>query len=99
MKSMLYAAVLIAIVGCGRDVRTEPPDLPPPPTIVEVPVPYYVPVPDELVAPCQWIASAPQEVIHSVARGRKKCLEVYEANIEGIRQIRGQPVPQQESTP
>lgn len=95
MKSMIYAVFLIAIVGCGRDVRPDP--IPPAPEIIEVPVPYYVPVGDELLAPCQWIKSAPQEVIHSVARGRRKCLEVYEANIEGIRKIRGQPVPQQES--
>lgn len=95
MKSMICVAILILIVGCGRDVRPDP--IPPAPEIVEVVVPHYVPVKDELLAPCHWIRNAPQEVIHSVARGRRKCLEVYEANIEGIRKIRGQPVPQQES--
>ena len=91
MKSMIYVAILITIVGCGRDVR---PDLPPPaPEIVEVVVPHYVPIPDSLLSPCRWRRSAPLEVIPQVARERRKCLEQYEADREAIRRVRGGPVP------
>lgn len=87
-------AVLFALASC-KGTSPERPDSPPPPppTILEVPVAYYVPIPDELLERCNWVRSAPLEDILPVTRGRRYCLEVYEAHIEAIRSLRGSPVP------
>lgn len=95
MKSTICAAILTLLVGCGRDVKPDP-HIPPPPEIVEVPVPHYVPVPGELTAKCNWIRNAPLQDILPVTRGRRHCLEVYEANIDAIRRIQGGAVAKDE---
>lgn len=89
----LAALLLSALVtACTR--QGVKPDAPAdPPTVVEVPVPTYVPIEEELTARCEWVDSAPLEVMPSVTRGRKKCLQQYEGQFDAIRKVQGRPVP------
>lgn len=61
--------------------------------VVEQPVEVYVPIDDKYTEPCDWQRSAPIEQVFEVNRGRKRCLEVYEADRKTIRQIEGKPKP------
>lgn len=87
---LLFPSLFLA--ACTR--QAVKPDLPATPRgIVEVPVEVYVPIVDELVAKCQWRRTAPLTEMPSVARERKGCLELYEANIDAIKLLRGKPAP------
>lgn len=88
----LAALLLSALVtACTRQATK--PDAPQPPTVVEVPVATYVPIDEELTARCEWVAEAPLEVMPKVARGRKKCLQQYEGQLDAIKRVQGRPVP------
>jgi hypothetical protein len=91
MRALLWIPSLF-LVACSR--QAVKPDSPAPvPAIVEVPVPTFVPISDELTARCEWVDSAPLQVIPSVARGRKKCLQQYEGQLDAIKRVQGRPVP------
>ena len=91
MRAFLWLSSLF-LVACGRQGIKS--DLPVTAGgIVEVPVEVYVPIDPSLTAKCSWRAEAPLEVMPSVARERKKCLEFYEANIGAISNAQGKPVP------
>lgn len=91
MRALLWIPSLF-LVACSR--QAVKPDSPAPvPAIVEVPVPTFVPISDELTARCEWRESAPLEVIPSVARERKKCLQQYEGQFDAIKRVQGRPVP------
>lgn len=88
----LAMVVLIAVglVGCQKEEAVRPD---PPPQIIEMPVEVYVEIDKKYLQRCNWIAEAAIEDIFSVARGRKKCLEIYEANLDTIDKIEGTPKP------
>lgn len=90
MRPLLLLALLLPLAACNKAVK---PDLPPAPAIVEVPVEVYVPIDKRLTAKCQWRDQAPLEEIPSVSRGRKKCLQFYEANLDAIGRVQGRAVP------
>lgn len=91
MRALLWIPSLF-LVACGRQaVKPDSPALVP--AILEVPVPTFVPIDAELTARCEWRESAPLEVIPSVARERKKCLQFYETNMDAIKRVQGRPVP------
>lgn len=90
---LLTITLTMAMAACSRDREVVRPMPPPAPTVVEVPVPTYVGIPDSLLTPCTWRKSAPLEVMPAVARERRRCLELYEADREAIRKVRGKPVP------
>lgn len=93
MRVLPIAAALI-LAACARDRQVVRPPAPPPaPVLIEVPVPTYVGIPDALLTRCSWRKSAPLEVMPAVASERKRCLEIYEADREAIRKVRGKPVP------
>lgn len=91
MRALLWIPSLF-LVACGRlPVR---PDIPPRvPEVVEVPVPTYVPIDAKLTERCEWRETAPLEVMPSVSRERKKCLQFYEANLDAISKMQGKPAP------
>lgn len=91
MRALLWIPSLF-LVACSRQAIK--PDSPAAvPAIVEVPVPTFVPIDAELTARCEWVDSAPLQVIPSVARGRKKCLQQYEGQLDAIKRVQGRPVP------
>lgn len=89
-----WLVVLIAgiVTACTRGA-TKPDRPSDPPTVVEVPVEVYVPIERSLLERCKWLDNAPLEQMPSVARGRKGCLQFYEANIDAIGKVQGKPVP------
>ncbi len=87
---MMLIMVLALLVGCaGREVR----DNPPPPEVVTVPVVKYVPIDAQLTKRCEWTRNAKPSQVFPVSNGRKRCLEQYEAQLDGIEQVQGKPVP------
>ena len=62
----------------------------PPMNLVRLPIRDPLPITPVYA---MWRAEAPLEVMPSVARERKKCLEFYEANIGAISNAQGKPVP------
>lgn len=88
----LFWPLPIILAACGRQFTK--PDIPTTPdSVVEVPVQVFVPISSELTARCDWRESAPLEVMPSVARERKKCLQQYEGQFDAIRRVQGRPVP------
>ena len=94
MRKLLLFALAVLLVACGTD-RDLSRGIPPAPEVVQVPVPTFVPIDKRLTARCTWRKSAPLEVMPSVARERKKCLEQYEGQLDGIEKVQGKPVPNQ----
>lgn len=95
MRLFIIATACLLLAACSTwKQKPAPYDPLPTPGVVEVPVPTYVKIDPALTKRCPWIRSAPLEEIPSVARGRKKCLDIYEANLKAIELVEGQPVPQ-----
>lgn len=95
MRPILLLVLFPLLTACyGKGTVRQPP---PAPEVIRVPVPTYVPIDAELTARCQWRKSAPLEVMPSVARERKKCLQFYEANLGAIERVQGKPVPPPET--
>lgn len=91
MRALLWLPSIL-LAACSRQAIKH--DIPTTPAgVVEVPVEVYVPIDAELTAKCPWRESAPLEVMPSVARERKKCLQFYEGNLDAIQQVQGKPVP------
>ena len=91
MRALLWLPSIL-LAACGRQIIK--PDIPTTPAgIVEVPVQVFVPIDPDLTAKCEWRESAPLEVMPSVARERKKCLQQYEGQLDAIRRVQGRPVP------
>lgn len=88
----LFWPLPIILAACGRQFTK--PDIPITPSgVVEVPVEVFVPISGELTARCRWRETAPLEVMPSVARERKKCLQQYEGQFDAIERVQGRPVP------
>lgn len=88
----LFWPLPIILAACGRQFTK--PDIPTTPdSVVEVPVEVFVPISGELTARCEWRETAPLEVMPSVARERKKCLQQYEGQLDAIKLVQGRPVP------
>jgi len=61
------------------------------PAVISVPQVRYVPIDDYLTAPCKWVRDGALEDMPEVARGRKRCLDFYEANLREIHAKQGTP--------
>lgn len=86
---LLTLAAALAAAACTGNVRTPPPAR----AVIEKPVPYYVPIAPELRRRCTWSKDAPVSLIFEVSRGRRKCLEQYEAQLDGVDAVQGKPAP------
>lgn len=87
---MTLMVALVLLAGCtGKAAR----DNPPPPEVVTVPVVKYVAIDGQLTKRCEWARNAKPSQVFPVSNGRKRCLEQYEAQLEGIEQVQGKPVP------
>ncbi|WP_312325646.1 hypothetical protein [Stenotrophomonas sp.] len=65
----------------------------PAPVFVEVPVATYVPIDAALTKRCNWVRAGKPSAVFEVSNGRKRCLELYEAQLEGIEQVQAKPAP------
>ncbi|HWV11470.1 MAG TPA: hypothetical protein VN156_18125 [Pseudomonas sp.] len=66
---------------------------PPPAAIITMPVATYVPIDSQLRKRCKWVKEAAPSAVFEVSNGRKRCLLQYEAQLDGIDQVQGKPVP------
>ncbi|KHS07641.1 hypothetical protein RM61_09250 [Xanthomonas phaseoli pv. phaseoli] len=96
MRALLIAVILAAgLAGCGNKVTRPDPARPivvtPAPAVVAVPVRTYVQIEPRLTQRCPWVKNGTLEQVLDVSRGRKRCLEFYEANLGEIEQVQGTP--------
>jgi hypothetical protein len=94
---LLLLVILATLTACGeKAVKANVPEpvlLTPAPAVVSVPQTNYVEIPARLTKRCSWVVDGKLEEMPDVSRGRKKCLEFYEANLGEIEQVQGTPVP------
>ncbi|WP_422507146.1 hypothetical protein [Stenotrophomonas sp. GZD-301] len=87
--------ILLTTAALLAACRSAPAPLnPPPPALIEMPVLVYVPIDADLRRRCQWEQEGMPSQVFSVSNGRKRCLQQYEAQLDGIDQVQGKPVPE-----
>ncbi|MGV7193721.1 hypothetical protein [Xanthomonas axonopodis] len=96
LRSLFVIALVVALAGCGKKgITREDPSRPvvvaPAPAVIAVPVRTYVQIEPRLTQRCAWVKSGALEQVLDVSRGRKRCLEFYEANLGEIEQVQGTP--------
>lgn len=96
MRALLTVVLLaVMLAGCGNKVARPDPARPivvtPAPAVVAVPVRTYVQIELRLTQRCAWVKNGTLEQVLDVSRGRKRCLEFYEANLGEIEQVQGAP--------
>ncbi|QHG87936.1 hypothetical protein ACCQ13_14695 [Xanthomonas sp. NCPPB 1638] len=96
MRNVLILALSTALLaGCGNKLAKVDPARPimvtPAPAVVAVPVRVYVQIQPRLTQRCPWVRNGTLEQVLEVSRGRKRCLEFYEANLSEIEQVQGTP--------
>ncbi|MCF3524557.1 hypothetical protein [Stenotrophomonas maltophilia] len=82
-----------ALLAACQAAPTKP--NPPPAAVITVPVATYVPIDAQLRKRCKWVKEAPPSAVFEVSNGRKRCLLQYEAQLDGIDQVQGKPVPEE----
>ncbi|MCU1008669.1 hypothetical protein JAK76_06680 [Stenotrophomonas maltophilia] len=89
---MRFALLLaVSLLAACQAAPTKP--NPPPAAVVTVPVTTYVPIDAQLRKRCKWVKEAAPSAVFEVSNGRKRCLLQYEAQLDGIDQVQGKPVP------
>jgi len=81
----------VAALSACQPAPTKP--NPPPEAVITVPVATYVPIDAQLRKRCKWVKEAAPSAVFEVSNGRKRCLQQYEAQLDGIDQVQGKPVP------
>lgn len=82
-----------ALLAACQAAPTKP--NPPPAAVITVPVATYVRIDAQLRKRCKWVKEAPPSAVFEVSNGRKRCLLQYEAQLDGIDQVQGKPVPEE----
>ncbi|WP_115528059.1 MULTISPECIES: hypothetical protein [Xanthomonas] len=97
MRAMLVLTIVAGLLaGCGaKGIARQDPARPvvvtPAPAVIAVPVRTYVQIEPRLTQRCPWVKNGTLEQVLDVSRGRKRCLEFYEANLDEIEQLQGTP--------
>ncbi|MCE4371772.1 hypothetical protein [Xanthomonas hortorum] len=96
LRSVFVIALVVGLTGCGKKgVTREDPARPvvvaPAPSVIAVPVRTFVQIEPRLTQRCTWVKNGTLEQVLDVSRGRKRCLEFYEANLSEIEQVQGTP--------
>lgn len=95
MRALAFLSMCLLLVACSRVGSTKSSPCPvavaPAPAVLSVPQVRYVPIEAELTAPCSWVRDGALEDMPEVARGRKRCLQFYEANLREIGARQGSP--------
>ncbi|WP_241240022.1 hypothetical protein [Xanthomonas sp. BRIP62418] len=96
LRSLFVIALVVALAGCGkkgitREDLARPVVVAPAPAVIAVPVRTYVQIEPRLTQRCAWVKNGALEQVLDVSRGRKRCLEFYEANLGEIEQVQGTP--------
>lgn len=89
MRAILITAIAFLTACQSAPAKVNAPA----PVFVEVPVATYVPIDAALTKRCSWVRADKPSAVFVVSNGRKRCLELYEAQFEGIEQVQAKPVP------
>lgn len=92
--TIVLGVALLTACGKSNPVRLDPARpvvISPAPAIVSMPVRTYVQIEPRLTQRCAWVKNGALEQVLEVSRGRKRCLEFYEANLDEIGQVQGTP--------
>ena len=89
MRFALLSAVSVLTACQAAPVQPNPP----PAEMITMPVATYVPIDAQLRKRCKWVKEAVPSAVFEVSNGRKRCLLQYEAQLDGIDQVQGKPVP------
>lgn len=90
MRTFTILAAMLALAACDRAVRPTPPP-PEAPTVLKLRERTYVPIDKALTKRCPWVRDGELVDMPAVARGRKTCLEKYEAQFDAIERAQGSP--------
>lgn len=89
--------IVLAAVFCLASCQSSAPKPnPPAPAVIRVPVATFVPIDASLTKRCSWVRAAKPSAVFEVSNGRKRCLDLYEAQLDAIDQVQGKPVPEVE---
>lgn len=91
---MRIIAIATAAAGLAACAAQPPKANLPAPTVVEVPVATYVPIDPALTKRCSWTREGKPSQVFAVSNGRRRCLLQYEAQLDGVEQVQGRPVPE-----
>jgi len=96
MRAIVVLTCMV-LGACARVDTAKPAGLPAmvlsaAPTVISVPQVRYVPIDDYLTVTCKWVRDGALEDMPEVARGRKRCLDFYEANLRQIQAKQGTPL-------
>lgn len=83
--------VMAALLAACQVAPTKPNT--PAPAVIRVPVATYVPIEAALTKHCGWVREGEPSAVFEVSNSRKRCLLQYEAQLDGISQVQGKPVP------
>lgn len=89
MRLILLAATFF-LASCQASA---PKPNPPAPAVIRVPVATFVPIDAALTKRCSWARAGKPSAVFEVSNGRKRCLDLYEAQFDAIEQVEGKPVP------
>jgi len=53
----------------------------------------FVPIDAALTKRCSWARAGKPSAVFEVSNGRKRCLDLYEAQFDAIEQVQGKPIP------
>lgn len=90
MRVIVTATAALLAACAGQQPKANPPA----PALVEVPVATYVPIDAALTKRCSWARDGKPSQVFAVSNGRKRCLLQYEAQLDGVEQVQGKPVPE-----
>ncbi|MBS4799357.1 MAG: hypothetical protein KH046_00790 [Stenotrophomonas maltophilia] len=90
MRVIVVATVALLAACQAAPIQPNPP----PAAVITVPVATYVPIDAQLRKRCRWVKDAAPSAVFEVSNGRKRCLDQYEAQLDGIDQVQGKPVPE-----
>lgn len=89
MRRITITAAFLLTACAGQQPKFNPPAT----TVVRVPVATYVPIDSALTKRCVWSRNGEPSEVFAVSNGRKRCLLQYEAQLDGVEQVQGKPVP------
>lgn len=89
MRAITITAALLLTACAGQQPKINPSAT----TVVRMPVATYVPISDALTKRCAWRREGEPSEVFAISNGRKRCLLQYEAQLDGVGQVQGRPVP------
>lgn len=89
MRTITITAALLLTACAGQQPKVNQSAA----AVMRIPVATYVPISDALTRRCAWRREGEPSEVFAISNGRKRCLLQYEAQLDGVGQVQGRPVP------